>query len=180
MLSNVEIGLRMRQRRKELGLTLQNIADEIGVQNSTILRYEKGSFEKIKLPVIEAIAEALHVNPEWLIGETDDPIDYEDGELISQIPLSYVEACGGDIKKAYAAFCAVDQDAEQEQSDFADAINELGCYPMEIVKKLKTLADSLDQLNSEGREKLLDYAADLVASGRYIKSYQSELGQKEA
>lgn len=42
------------------------------------------------------------------------------------------------------------------------------------------LARLLDQLNEEGREKLLDYAADLVASGRYIKTdttgmvYQSE------
>lgn len=34
---------------------------------------------------------------------------------------------------------------------------------------LKELADALAQLNDEGREKLLDYAADLVASGRYIK-----------
>jgi transcriptional regulator with XRE-family HTH domain len=30
-----------------------------------------------------------------------------------------------------------------------------------------------EQLNAEGQEKLLDYAADIVASGRYIKSDQS-------
>ena len=32
-------------------------------------------------------------------------------------------------------------------------------------------------LNDEGREKLLDYAADLEASGRYIKSGPAQLGQ---
>lgn len=34
---------------------------------------------------------------------------------------------------------------------------------------LERLAAALAQLNEEGREKLLDYAADLVASGRYGK-----------
>lgn len=45
---------------------------------------------------------------------------------------------------------------------------------------LKALADALTQLNDEGREKLLDYASDLVASGRYIKSGASGLDQKKA
>lgn len=45
---------------------------------------------------------------------------------------------------------------------------------------LKALSDALAQLNDEGREKLLDYAADLVASGRYIKSRASGLGQAQA
>lgn len=45
---------------------------------------------------------------------------------------------------------------------------------------LQLLSDALDQLNEEGREKLLDYAADLVASGRYIKSDSVGLGQTEA
>lgn len=35
--------------------------------------------------------------------------------------------------------------------------------------ELERLAAALDALNEEGREKLLDYAADLVASGRYGK-----------
>ena len=42
MLTNQEIGQRMRMRRHELELTLQDVAREVGVQNSTILRYEKG------------------------------------------------------------------------------------------------------------------------------------------
>lgn len=70
-----EIGRRIALRRKELGYTLAEVAAEVGVVPSTIQRYEKGQFEKIKVPVIEAIASALHVNPSWLIGKTDDPTD---------------------------------------------------------------------------------------------------------
>ena len=49
-----------------------------------------------------------------------------------------------------------------------------------ISGQLKALAEALAELNDEGREKLLDYAADLVASGRYIKSHPSGLGQAQA
>lgn len=126
MLSNFEIGQRMRSRRKELGLTLQEVADRVGVQNSTIYRYEAGKIAKIKLPVIEAIASALNVNPSWLIGTIDDPTEY-DGDLIAQIPLSYLEACDGDPRKAFAAMRQVDEDAMQERyAAYYDAIAPCG------------------------------------------------------
>lgn len=108
------IGQRIEQRRKELGLTLQDVSLEVGVAASTIQRYEKGRFDKIKLPVIEAIAEALNVNPSWLIGQTDDPIDYDDPDLIASIPRSYLSACNGDIKRAYQAMQAVNDDSLRE------------------------------------------------------------------
>ena len=43
---------------------------------------------------------------------------------------------------------------------------------------LEKLSDVLAQLNEEGREKLLDYADDLVASGKYTKNRTSQLDQE--
>lgn len=65
------IGNRIKNRRKELKLTLSDVASSVGVAISTIQRYEAGTIDKMKLPVIEAIARALQVNPAWLIGKTD-------------------------------------------------------------------------------------------------------------
>lgn len=73
MLSNEEIGLRISSTREMRGLTLDDIATAVGVARSTIQRYEKGSIVKIKLPVLQSIASALCVNPNWLIGNTEDP-----------------------------------------------------------------------------------------------------------
>ncbi len=73
-MQNQLIGSRIESRRKDLGLTLDDIAKEIGVAKSTIQRYEKGTIEKIKLPVIEAIARVLSVPPAWLCGKTDQMI----------------------------------------------------------------------------------------------------------
>ena len=41
-----------------------------------------------------------------------------------------------------------------------------------------SLLSDFRQLNSEGQEKLLDYAADLVSTGRYIKSNQPDMVEK--
>lgn len=48
------------------------------------------------------------------------------------------------------------------------------------VSDIQVIQDALEQLNDEGREKLLDYAADLVASGRYIKTSSPGVVQKNA
>lgn len=81
-----DMGERIRQRRLALGLTQSDVAHEIGVATSTIQRYEKGAFEKIKLPVIEAVASVLQVNPSWLIGTSSDPTPTKAVPTIFDIP----------------------------------------------------------------------------------------------
>ena len=67
-----KIGVRMEQRRKQLGYTLADIAEQVSVAFSTIQRYEKGKIENIKLPVLESIARVLQVDVAWLLGKTDE------------------------------------------------------------------------------------------------------------
>lgn len=69
-MTNLEIGQRMEARRTGLGLTLDDVALRVGVAKSTIQRYEKGKIEKLKQPVIEAIAAALDADPAWICGKT--------------------------------------------------------------------------------------------------------------
>lgn len=46
--------------------------------------------------------------------------------------------------------------------------------------RLGELSNSMEQLNEEGQDKVVDYAADLVASGRYIKDDQLGVVQENA
>lgn len=71
MLTNKQIGLRIKSVREEKDMTLQEIADKIGVAKSTIQRYEVGSIANLKLPIISSIANVLDVDPSWIIGKTD-------------------------------------------------------------------------------------------------------------
>lgn len=46
--------------------------------------------------------------------------------------------------------------------------------------ELRPLAEAWAELNEEGRERLISYAEDLVAGGRYIKNHAPGMGAKEA
>ncbi len=105
MNQNIQTGKRIQTRREQLGMNLGDVAKEVGVAVSTIQRYEKGKIEKMKLPVIEAIAKALRVDPDWLLCRTEqmNPSDISSiTNLIPlpqtyQIPLLGEIACGSPI-----------------------------------------------------------------------------------
>ena len=66
------IGGRAKQRRLELNLNQQYVADKMDVNKSTIQRYEAGSIDNTKKLVLEGLSSALHVSVEWLKGETEE------------------------------------------------------------------------------------------------------------
>ena len=68
----VKIGKRIESARTELNLTQEDLAKELGLNKSTIQRYETGQIKKIKLPVIHAMAKILNVNPPWLSDQSDN------------------------------------------------------------------------------------------------------------
>jgi transcriptional regulator with XRE-family HTH domain len=71
IVDNKEIGLRIMSAREAANLTKKDLASKVHVADSTIMRYEKGQINKIKMPIIEAIANALDVNPLWLLGKSN-------------------------------------------------------------------------------------------------------------
>ena len=71
-MDNLLIAKRIKYARKLKEATLEDIANNVGLAKSTVQRYEAGKIDKIKLPVIQSIANYLSVNPAWLIGQSDD------------------------------------------------------------------------------------------------------------
>lgn len=70
-MDTIEIGKKIKFARDKKNITLDDIALKVGVAKSTIQRYETGKIEKPKLPVLESIANAINVNPAWLIGKSE-------------------------------------------------------------------------------------------------------------
>lgn len=65
------IGQRIRTAREEKGLTIKELAEDLGLSESTVSRYESGLVAKIKIPVLSSIAKILSVQEEYLLGLTD-------------------------------------------------------------------------------------------------------------
>ena len=76
------VGERIKQRRKQLGINAEQVAADLGVSPSTVYRYENGAIEKMGIDKLEPIADALHTTPEYLMGWTDDPINYKGAQTL--------------------------------------------------------------------------------------------------
>lgn len=64
----MDIGDRIKQKRIELGWTLKDVANELGVKEATAQRYESGHIKTLKQETISKIAGIFKVNPAWLMG----------------------------------------------------------------------------------------------------------------
>ncbi len=71
------LAMRLRNARQLRDLTLDELAGKVGLNKSTVQRYEKGRIQAPKQPVVRALASALDVNYAWLCGksETVEPVD---------------------------------------------------------------------------------------------------------
>nr|DAV97929.1 MAG TPA: helix-turn-helix domain protein [Caudoviricetes sp.] len=61
-------GERIRERRKELGLTLEDVARALGVGKATIHKYETDKIRNIPSDKLKLLARVLQTTPEYLIG----------------------------------------------------------------------------------------------------------------
>ena len=109
-----DLGNRLSIARKQKGVTLKETAEAVDVAASTIQRYEKGQFSKVKMPVIEALADYFEVSPEWLIGLTDDPYNYEEdpNSVLSEVPDAMRKELlsqGKSVEEVYKACTASEQ-----------------------------------------------------------------------
>ena len=72
-----DIGKKMFDRRKELGLTLEEVGEAVGVGKSTVRKWENGMIRNMGSDKIAKLAEVLKMNPvEFVPG--DGEIDYNE------------------------------------------------------------------------------------------------------
>ena len=67
-----QVGERVKERRLELNLTMPELGKRIGVNKSTIQRYEADGVDPKRTMIINGLAEALLTTPEWLTGLSEE------------------------------------------------------------------------------------------------------------
>lgn len=71
------VGSRIKERRIELGISVDELAIKLNKNRATIYRYEKDDIKSMPTTVLEPLADALHTTPAYLMGWTNDPNDWE-------------------------------------------------------------------------------------------------------
>lgn len=92
----------IKDRRIELGLTMKDVADYVGVSEGTVSRWESGNIANMKRSRIYKLAEALKISPLVLLGveSSATPDNILPMPAMRKIPLVGSIACGTPILAA--------------------------------------------------------------------------------
>lgn len=111
----------MRVRRQELGLTLEEVGDYVGVGKSTVRKWEHGDIENMKRDKIALLSKILKLSPlTFITGEVEygTPDNIIPLPKMKKIPLLGTIACGEPILAAENIEALINAD-EDLNADFA-------------------------------------------------------------
>lgn len=80
----IKFAERLRYIRQQRNISVEELAEAIKLNRSTISRYETAGFKSIKEETLNAISKYLLVTKEYLIGETDDKYSVTSLESLSK------------------------------------------------------------------------------------------------
>lgn len=96
---------RIKDLRKEKGLTLEQVADIVGVGKSTVRKWETGMIANMKRDKIASLAKALGTTPAYLMGWDEKEIS------LSELPLTEGE------KRMLSIFRQIPEDRQESALD---------------------------------------------------------------
>lgn len=83
------MGERIKQLRKEKGLTQEELGKYIGVKKAAIMKYEKGNVKNMKRSSIEILSKLFNVTPSYLmcLDENENNIKIQDVIKPQKVPV---------------------------------------------------------------------------------------------
>lgn len=64
----MNVGSRIKKRRTELGLSVEDVAKMLNKNRATIYRYESNDIENLPLSILEPLSKILQTTPAFLMG----------------------------------------------------------------------------------------------------------------
>lgn len=143
-----------KQLCDEKGITPTKASTEIGFSRGSVSywkkKYMQGDDAKPDSYTAAKIADYFGVSVDYLLGRTDDPVDYDtDGDALAEIPLTYVEAAGGDMKKARAIMLAAERDAQREAQRRSGKLRRFSAQDAELIFALWGDTEDIDEKDLE-------------------------------
>jgi repressor LexA len=114
----------IKKRRRELDLTLADVAERMGVSEATVQRWESGAIKNLRHERIGRLADVLQVSPAVLMGWQDEPSTPKPSPIppgfqplpeMTEVPIIGRIACGQPIT------------AEENLEGYVDAPKRVHC-----------------------------------------------------
>lgn len=123
------IGERIKQLRKEAGITQEELANSLGLKKVSIQKYENGGIVNLKTETLEKLGEVFNVSPSYIMGwDKFDNIDTtqikEDVEILEVIK----ELCGYVGVELYQIFDKLNEEGRRKILFYAEDIAQIPKY----------------------------------------------------
>lgn len=69
----MDVGKRIKERRIELNISVDELAKRLNKNRTTVYRYEKGDIENLPIDILGPLAKALNTTPAYLMGWDSKP-----------------------------------------------------------------------------------------------------------
>lgn len=119
----MSLGEKIKKRREELGLSQEDLALMLGYKSRSSIAKIEADINDLTQSKIVAFSEALCTTPAYLMGWTDDPINYDDPSITSDIPLEILKEADGNTELAYKAHQARLKDSKQNSNNSIEVEN---------------------------------------------------------
>ncbi len=139
---NNELGKRIKEKREALGWTMEMLGQQLGVNRSTIKRYEDGETKRITFAILEKIATVLQTTTEYFFTGIEPNKDtsgiLEIPTVLKRIPVLGVIRAGNPIAAneeidGYTFIDAPDPDNYFALRVTGDSMNAARIYDGDIV-----------------------------------------------
>src|SRR5271154_42401 len=84
---DIHVGLQVRLRRKELKISQEKLADQLGLTFQQVQKYERGA-NRISASKLYEIARALRVSIVWFFEGLDDPTAERSADVAVVAPFA--------------------------------------------------------------------------------------------
>lgn len=173
----MDIGQNIKKYRIMRGYTLDEVARKVGVSRQTMSRYETGVISNIPSDKIESIAKSLDISPALLMDwpttwETDLYEDFRSAKTDSERRKIFERNGIPSDLRSYA------EELLSEPPSMCSSVPSSGGAGVLTDEELSRISAAMVQMNDEGRERVVEYAEDLAAGGRYKKSDTDILGEE--
>ncbi len=151
----MNIGERIKNRRLELGLSVDEVAEKIGKNRATVYRYESREIENLPTSVLEPLAKALQTTPAFLIGW-----DREPDEIDKKVLELYPDFVPGKV------FISDIVDARQKEEQLKNYLSSI-YSDKEMIEDAYEINMNMQLYNKDGLKKLRERAEEISELSKY-------------
>jgi len=155
------IGNRIHKKRKDLGLTMLEVAQKVGVSEATVSRWESGDIANMRRDRIALLAKALNVSISFIIDLEDN-----NNELKHSSTSQTITSDGQQLLNKYNQLNDL---GKEKANEYVDILIENQKYTKEDKKTVIDFNDKVRTVDSDDELKAVAYGDGNISDDETVK-----------